>query len=555
MNGGAFPNGDAGQPPRWPVAAASRVRVTVGSGGAQFCRLFHNASTGAVELVACTAEDLQRPQPAVYDDSDARIAEEPSYQSYLATASDERRVVADAFHPDDVIGAHLSLEYNARNPNTFHGMQSYAAAVIKVYSYPKAGKRQKRKAAHKTYILDPRCCEDFADARLLIRCIQQLSKLRHATNPLKCLVILNPYSGGGGTSSKTGARNVYQTMVKPMLAEAGVDHDALVTRRGGHAQERMGPIANESDAELNGGGEKKADAINTDPETQDISEYDAIIAMGGDGILFEIFQGLLSRPDAQTIISKLKFGIVACGTYNGLAKSLLHWSHAEYNRIESVFQICKGHTAKLDVARYEVLAGTGRKSYASFLSFAWGLIADCDFESECLRWLGHIRSDIWAVWRGILRRRRYRARFSYLPPGIGKEVVVPEMGEPLPEGWESFEDNFLVFWVCNTSHAAHNMHTCPVAKMNDGLFHVLVVRSSCSRWRLLQMLLQLETGGHHGFEECEVIDCVAYQFEPLSKVSYNVLDGELLEDGPVQAKFMPSEAQFFAGEAVEYRLL
>lgn len=61
------------------------------------------------------------------------------------------------------------------------------------------------------------------------------------------------------------------------------------------------------------------------------------------------------------------------------------------------------------------------------------------------------------------------------------------------------------------------------------------------------MLLQLETGGHFDFEECECIDCVAYQFEPLSDNSYNVLDGELLEDGPVQARLMPGGVQFFAG--------
>jgi hypothetical protein len=46
----------------------------------------------------------------------------------------------------------------------------------------------------------------------------------------------------------------------------------------------------------------------------------------------------------------------------------------------------------------------------------------------------------------------------------------------------------------------------------------------------------------------EYVPCIAYQFEPLSDVSYNVLDGELLEDGTVQACFMPGGAQFFVGE-------
>ena len=277
-----------------------------------------------------------------------------------------------------------------------------------------------------------------------------------------------------------------------MLEEAGVEHDTLITQRGGHAQERMSKrrssktIEENANSKINTEKDDDADTINTDLECKDITEYDAIIAMGGDGILFEIFQGIHARSDEGQIMSKMKFGILACGTFNGLVKSILHWSQdADYDHMESMLHICKGDTFTLDVAKYQVLSKDTlqpRKSYLSFLSFAWGLIADCDFESECLRWLGHLRSDLWAVYRGMICRRQYRARFSYLPPnkaGSGGEgqVVMPKLGKPLPDGWVTFdEEEFLVFWVCNTSHAAHNMFTCPVAKMNDGLFHVLIVR-------------------------------------------------------------------------------
>jgi len=48
--------------------------------------------------------------------------------------------------------------------------------------------------------------------------------------------------------------------------------------------------------------------------------------------------------------------------------------------------------------------GRERPWYVSFLSQAWGLIADVDYESEGLHWLGPLRSDAWAVWRGVLNR-------------------------------------------------------------------------------------------------------------------------------------------------------
>ena len=38
------------------------------------------------------------------------------------------------------------------------------------------------------------------------------------------------------------------------------------------------------------------------------------------------------------------------------------------------------------------------------------------------------------------------------------------------------------------------------------------------------MLLKLDSGGHIGCKDLEVIDCIAYLIEPLSDVSYNVLD-------------------------------
>lgn len=71
-------------------------------------------------------------------------------------------------------------------------------------------------------------------------------------------------------------------------------------------------------------------------------------------------------------------------------------------------------------------------------------------------------------------------------------------------------------------------------------------RSSCSKLRVIQLLLKLDSGGHFDCEDLVYIPCVAYQFEPLTNVSYNVLDGELLEDGPIQACMMPGGAQFFA---------
>lgn len=516
----------------WPVAAASRVRLrcidhntgrqqnncrgctTASEDEQQFYRLFYNESSKSVEVVP-TRDEFDTNARQVYNDADIGVEDEPTYKSYIATMNDSERTVVDSFGPDDVIGANLSLEYNIQNPNTFHGMQRYSSnASINIYAYPKMKKGKicnggRRAACHKKYAIDPRGCEDFGDVRKVIDAIRNLARLRphfHGGNePIRYLVILNPFSGGGGVASKTGSKCIYETLLNPMLEQAGVEHDVLVTGRGGHARDRMkartsdNPGTNETE-HLD---DKLSDMI-TDTETKDISEYAGIIAMGGDGILFEIMQGIHAREDERVILKTLKFGIVGCGTSNGLAKSILHWSDVSfysdvqsvycklqththdtfydntkenYGPLESIFHICKGNTAPLDIASYQ-LANTS-KSYISFLTFTWGLIADCDLDSECLRWLGSLRQDIWAVYRGILFPKVYRAKFSYLPPEkhtVGEPVSMPEFGKPLPEDWVTIEDDFRVFWVSNVSHPAYNMHLCPMSKMNDGLFHIVIVR-------------------------------------------------------------------------------
>jgi diacylglycerol kinase family enzyme len=386
-------------------------------------------------------------------------------------------------------------------------------ATIDIYAYPKMSKGQictegRRSACHKKYAIDSLGCEDFGDARMLIGAIRNLACLQFnlpaGGNPSRYLVILNPFSGGGGVTSKTGAKYIYQTMLNPMLEEAGIEHDVLVTGRGGHARDRMS-VRNSSEKQAAVETESEhLDSILsemiTDSETKDISEYNAIIAMGGDGILFEIMQGIRTRADEKEILEKVKFGIIGCGTSNGLAKSILHWSDVSYcpflysiqlpnlnqfepqenyGPLESIFHICRGNTAPLDIASYQL--ANSSQSYTSFLTFTWGLIADCDLDSECLRWLGSLRQGIWAVYRGILFPKVYRARFSYLPPECaGREgnnfVTMPEFGKPLPSDWVTIEDDFKVFWVSNVSHPAYNMHLCPMSKMNDGLFHIVIVR-------------------------------------------------------------------------------
>jgi hypothetical protein len=148
------------------------------------------------------------------------------------------------------------------------------------------------------------------------------------------------------------------------------------------------------------------------------------------------------------------------------------FSQEKYGVIESTFLVCKGHTTMLDLSHYQ----TETKSYTSFLTFSWAMIADIDIESEAIRFLGILRNDVWAAWR-VIRLRSYRAKFSYLPiDKSGTNVSLPQFQEVVPSNWVSFEADFILFWASHVSHAASNTLQSPKSSLDDGKFTILFVR-------------------------------------------------------------------------------
>ncbi len=143
--------------------------------------------------------------------------------------------------------------------------------------------------------------------------------------------------------------------------------------------------------------------------------------------------------------------------------------------MDYAFMIAKGTTAWMDLSRYE----TRSRSYTSFLTFSWAYIADVDIESEVIRFMGFLRMDIWGALR-VLTLRKYRAKFSYLPPTENREngVTLPPLNEPLPndEFWVHCEDDFVLFWASQVTHAGEKMIHAPQCRIDDGVFHIFIVR-------------------------------------------------------------------------------
>jgi hypothetical protein len=247
-----------------------------------------------------------------------------------------------------------------------------AAAVFTIYAYPRhdpsrsssnswsmgsartlttptkkdPSKLGHREAAHRRLGVAP--AEDFSYLTNLARAIRKLSNIPEQR---RLLVVVNQKSG----------QSICDTIVVPVLEQAGIEHDVFNTTHERHAEERM--------------------QHGQEDEMLDISQYDGVIAIGGDGIVHEIFQGLSSRSDFKEICHKLKLGVIGAGTGNGLAKSLAHSSGQECAPLDSIFLAAKGSSSWMDLANYTTQSG----DRISFLTFSWSIIADIDMESECIR--------------------------------------------------------------------------------------------------------------------------------------------------------------------------
>jgi len=137
----------------------------------------------------------------------------------------------------------------------------------------------------------------------------------------------------------------------------------------------------------------------------DLAAFDALVPLGGDGIPSELWNGLAVRPDAARAL-EMPISPVGCGSGNALAVNLLgpdrvgSWAWAALAAV-------KGQSMAVDLC--SVTHGGGRE--VAFLSVAFGMMADLDFGTEHLRWMGDARFTYGYV-KGALSGKKYNCEVA-----------------------------------------------------------------------------------------------------------------------------------------------
>ncbi|XP_062204878.1 sphingoid long-chain bases kinase 1-like isoform X2 [Phragmites australis] len=196
-------------------------------------------------------------------------------------------------------------------------------------------------------------------------------------SPPKILVILNPRSGHGRSSK------VFHGKVEPIFKLAGFKMEVVKTTHAGHAKSFVSTID-----------------FSTCPE--------GIVCVGGDGIVNEVLNGLLSRDDQNVAVS-IPIGIIPAGSDNSLVWTVL----GVKDPISAALSIVRGGLTPIDVFAVEWIQ-SGTIHFGTTVSY-FGFISDVlELSEKYQKRFGPLRYFV-AGFLKFLCLPKYSFELEYLP--------------------------------------------------------------------------------------------------------------------------------------------
>ena len=345
-------------------------------------------------------------------------------------------------------------------------------------------------------------------------------------------MLINPFGGKGS------AQKWYVQDIEPIFAAARCEIDVERTQYQGHAIE----IA----------------------EKLDTDAYDVIASCSGDGLPYEVFNGLGRKLDARRALSKLAIVQLPCGTGNAMSWNL----NGTDSTSMAALCVVKGLPTPLDL----VSITQGDRRTLSFLSQSVGIVAETDLGTENLRWMGSARFTYGILVR-ILRktvypcdiaikvevegksaireryhaeqsnRARTRARRDNSPTPRDEEQGLPHLRygnikDRLPDGWQMVPYNRLGnFYAGNMAYMAPDTEFFPAALPNDGYLDLVTIDGDIKRSTAIQSFLAVEKGTFFDMPHVNYRKISGYRIIPKGhKDGYISIDGERLPFEPFQAE-------------------
>ncbi len=236
-----------------------------------------------------------------------------------------------------------------------------------------------------------------------------------------------------------------------------------------------------------------------------LSKYDALVAAGGDGSFFDILNAYKNHPQKVS----LPLGIIPMGTGNSLSRELLP---AKGQLADFVKIIRQGHTKPVDIIKVK----TENTSYYFANMMGFGFTTDVTLTAIKYKWLKK-----WAYTIGVLINTLKLKTYPLTYKIEGKSYTV---------------DNLFVT-VSNSKFSGNDFLIAPKAKMDDGLFDVVIV-NKISRWNLLKTFPKIFDGSYINSPYVTYFQTNNISFKS-SSTKITSPDGEIIGQLPVNIEILP----------------
>lgn len=340
-------------------------------------------------------------------------------------------------------------------------------------------------------------------------------------------VLINPFGGKGR------AQKQYLKDVEPIFVAASCEIDTETTMYRGHAMDIAKNI--------------------------DIDAYDVVAPCSGDGVVYEVFNGLAKKPNAGEALAKIALAHIPCGTGNAMSWNLNGTGSASM----AALCIVKGLRTPLDL----VSITQGDRRTLSFLSQSFGIVAESDLGTENIRWMGSARFTFGFLVRllgktvypcdlaikvdlddkqNIKDHYQMEVRKTSTPrdnDGSSQSVGLPPLKygtatDPLPNDWTLIPYNNLGnFYAGNMAYMAADANFFPASLPSDGFLDLVTINGDISRRTALQMLRALDNGTLFDMPDVKVRKISGYRIIPKDRKEGHIsIDGEKVPFEPFQAE-------------------
>ena len=294
--------------------------------------------------------------------------------------------------------------------------------------------------------------------------------------PKKLYFLLNPFAGNGN------AYNIFK-LVKSILDKEQIEIESYLSQSKGDIEKF---ITNE-----------------------DLSEFDGICVIGGDGTIHEAIEGLMQSEKSKY----LSLGIIPAGSGNAFAEDL-----GLRDPLDGLENIIIGNISRIDVMRIKTRHNI---NYAVNI-IGWGMASNVNILAEKLRWLGNIRYSIASI-------------LSILKIKLQTVNIIIEN--------QVFDGKTAFFIALNTIHTGKGMKMAPKAKLNDGLIDIILLKKA-SRLRILKIFLQLFSGKHIYDPLVQYMQVKSFSIN--SENDFLNIDGENIGQTPIEVSVERNAIQLFA---------